>query len=110
MVPVWLIALVLTLIAASKIKRVLRYRDNNDLFIKEITGDDWIDKSKLKDAIRYYIYREAFFYVALPIFAAISYVGPLAPYLWPIAIFILVSYGLGFIWWDRKFSAKKPKS
>ena len=110
MAPNWLIALVLTLIATWKIKRVLRYRDNDNLFIKEITSNDWIDKSKLKDAIRYYIYREALFYIALPIFAVISYVRPLAPYLWPIAISILVSYSLGFIWWDRKFSAKKPKS
>ena len=109
MVPNWLIALLLALIAVWRIKSVLRYWDNSNLFIKEITGDDWIDKNKLKDAIRYYIYREAFFYIALPTFAVISYVGPLAPYLWPIGISILVSYVLGFIWWDRKFSAKKPK-
>ena len=44
MAPNWLIALVLTLIATWKIKRVLRYRDNDNLFIKEITSNDWIDK------------------------------------------------------------------
>ena len=106
----WLIAFVLTLIAAWRIKRVLRYSDDSELFTKEIAGDNWIDKSKLKDAIRYYIYREALFFIALPAFAAISYVGALVPYLWVIAVSILASYGLAFIWWNRKFSAKKRKS
>ena len=110
MPPNWLIALALTLIATWRIKRVLRYRYDSDLFVKEIAGNNWIDKSRLEVAIRYYIYMEAFFFISLPIFVVISYVELFREYLWHIAIFILLSHGMGLFWWDRKFSVRKPKS
>lgn len=108
MLPNWLIAIFLVGIAAWKIKRVLRYR-NHALFIHEVAGNEWVDKSKLDVAVRHYIYIESWFFISLPLFAAISYLGPIVPYLWPFGITIMISHVWLFLWWDRKYSAKKKQ-
>lgn len=107
MLPIWLIALLLMLLAAWKIRNVLRYRRHHSLFIQEVAGDKWIDRDKLKDAIRYYIYLESYFFISVPFLVLLIYVKPLVPYMWHIAISFLVSIGIAFVWWDRKFSIKK---
>ena len=106
MPPVWLVAVFLFAAAVWKIKRVLRYRKHS-LFIREVAGDEWIDKSKLDVAIKYYIYIESWFFISIPLFLTISYVKPIVPYLWHLGISIVISHVFLFFWWDRKFSAKK---
>ena len=108
MIPIWLVSLVLMFIAVWQIKNVLRYRSDHSLFIQEVAGDKWIDKNKLKDAIRYYIYLQSYFYISLPfLLGALGYFKPLKPYYWHILVSFIVSNGIASVWWYLKFSIKK---
>lgn len=105
--PRLLVAFLVALISAWKVKKALRYRKDNDLFIKEVASTKWIDKHKLKDAISYYIYLESSFYISLPCLIALSFVEILVPYLWHVAILFLVSHAIAYVWWLQSFSIKK---
>jgi hypothetical protein len=107
MSPRLIIFLLVVLISVWKVRSALRYRKHNELFIKEVASTKWIDKRKLKDAIRYYIYLELSFYISLPCVIALSFVEIVVPYLWHVVILFLVSHAIAFVWWLQTFSIKK---
>lgn len=107
MSPRLIVFLLVVLISVWKVRSALRYRKHNDLFIKEVASTKWIDKHKLNDAIRYFIYLELSFYISLPCLIALSFVEILVPYLWHVAILFLVSHAIAFVWWLHSFSIKK---
>jgi len=105
-----LVVAVLALAAGWKIRRALRYRKYNGLFVQEVPGALQVEESRLKAAIRTYIFIESYFYGVLPFLVALSSVGLFAPYVWPIGISFLLSWGIALVWWNQKFAVKKPVS
>jgi hypothetical protein len=104
MPPNWLIAAILALFGAWRIKRSLRYRKSPSLFVSDTLEGRRVDRKKLTRAIRAYVYKESFLFFSLSSFAVVTYVQPLGPYLWPIGISILCIYVVLDFWWYREFS------
>lgn len=103
--PNWLISIVLLVLAIWKIRGELKYR-NQQLFLAEV-GGDWIDKTKLPKAIRSYLYLQITFFVFLPIFAILTYVKTLHPYLWHIVLGFLGLWFGAVVCWFKYYFAKE---
>ena len=104
----WLISLVLLVLATWKIDKILRYR-NHDLFLKEV-GGDWIDRSRLAEAVRAFLRIEILFFSLLPIFPVITYIEMLKPYLWHIFTVIFGPIFAAHLWWVFYYSSRGPKA
>ncbi|MDT4288490.1 hypothetical protein RO575_02870 [Methylomonas sp. MO1] len=106
--PNWIISIIMLMLAIWKIDRLLRYR-NHDLFLKEV-GGDWLDRSRLAEAVRVFLRIEILFFSSLPIIPAVTYIEFLKPYLWYVFAVIFGPIFVAHLWWLFYYSARRPKA
>ena len=100
-----LIQTILLVIAIWKIKAVLKYRKSSQLFLSEI-GGNWIDKTRVKTAIQFYIPLEISFFVMAAVLPVL-FLTARRPFFWPIVITFLIVWFSCFFWWLVQFNARK---
>ena len=106
LIPNWLVCSLLIVIAVWRINEVRKFRDHN-IFLKKV-GGDWINKTKLNEAIKTYIYLEVLFFSLLPVFGAITYIEFLHPYLGYIGFMVFGPIICAGFCWVYYYSAKRP--
>jgi len=98
--------IILLAIAIWKIRKVLKYKKSSQLFLIEI-GGNWIDKTRTKTAIKFYIPLEISFFVMVAATPALFYLSAIRPFFWPLIITFLIVWFSCFFWWLAQFNVKK---
>lgn len=98
--------IVLLVIAIWKIRWVLKYKKSSQLFLNEI-GGNWIDKTKTKTAIKFYVPLEISFFVMVAATPALFYFTATRPFFWPTIITLLIVWFTCCFWWLAQFKVKK---